>query len=91
MANIIRRLTCWTPASILNLFSSELKYHKIIFTSKQRSSALVILDGIEKIEWNNFLNISGYGLGLKLTEADIDLNFFIGEGDDGHSSIGSCG
>jgi hypothetical protein len=48
---------------------------------------LIIFDGIKKVHRYDFFDVSGYSLSLKLTETDIDLNFLIGEGDDGDSCV----
>lgn len=68
-----------------------LEYHKVVLPSEKGGLALIIFDGAEKVKRDDFFDVSRYGLGLQLTETDIDFNVLVGEGDDGYFGIGPSG
>lgn len=74
---------------VLGLLASEFEDHEVVLPAEQRGPALVVLDGVEQIHGNDLFDVPGNGLSLQLAEADIDLDFLVGEGDDGYLGVGS--
>ncbi len=72
---------------VVELFGCVFEYHEVILPAEERGLALVILDGAEQVEGDDFFNVPWYGLSLQLTETDIDLNVLVCEGDDRYFGI----